>query len=510
MTAQTGGALPSPFIKEISPPTVSTCIDGLGHMQGFACLDSSARSNILGRYSYLAIDPFAVFHAKDNQCFWNDTSLQQAPLIALQTKLDDYSLANVGAEHPPFQGGAIGYFAYEAGRMLEKLPKTNSEDQRLPDISLCFYDVILAIDHFADGPEATPRDRAWILSSGFPEKGDKRAARARLRLKWFRDLIYALPEQPKHRSNPPAIRGWQSSFTRASFEKAVERTRSYIKDGDIFQANITQCFHTKVPNHPNATPRAYYHQLRAQNAAPFAAYLDCGDHIIASSSPERFVTLTCDGQVETRPIKGTAPRDLDDPAHDKLIAENLVASEKDCAENIMITDLMRNDLSRVCQPGSIKVPDLCTLESFARVHHLVSSVTGTMKQGYGPVDLVGATFPGGSITGAPKIRSMEIITELEDQPRGVYCGSIGYLGFNGAMDTNIAIRTLTFKGDQVQFNAGGGITILSDPTAEYEECLHKASALFRALGSSIEEERASLETGIQLGSEQNKKDHTDT
>ena len=195
---------------------------------------------------------------------------------------------------------------------------------------------------------------------------------------------------------------------------------------------------------------------------------------------------------ETRPIKGTAPRNLQDPKKDQALAEALEASEKDRAENVMITDLMRNDLSRVCLPGSVKVPTLCGLESYARVHHLVSTVTAQMKGNLGAVALLGACFPGGSITGAPKIRAMEIISDLEQTPRNIYCGSIGYIGFDGVMDTNIAIRTIIFKDDKVHFNVGGGITILSHPEDEYEECLHKAAAIFRAVGTSVKEERDSL------------------
>ena len=493
MTISDHGVRPSPFIKEISPPSIEQCLNVLGHLPHIACLDSAARSGSLGRYSYCAADPFGLLTSRDGKAFWNGDVLPDAPFVALQKVLDTYQLASIKADIPPFQGGAMGYIAYEAGRLLEHLPKTSQEQNRLLDLHLPFYDVILAIDHFADGPDAPPRDRAFILSSGYPERGEARTSRARLRLKWLRDLLNKSRQEQPATTTPPAITGWRSNFTRSAFEKAIERTRSYIRDGDIFQANITQCFSAPLPSAKSATPLAYYLQLRERNAAPFAAFLECGDHAIASSSPERFVTLTADGQVETRPIKGTAPRDLDDPARDAALAEELQKSDKDRAENIMITDLMRNDLSRVCKPGSIKVPNLCALESYARVHHLVSSVTGDMKEKLGAVSLLGATFPGGSITGAPKIRAMEIITELENLPRGVYCGAIGYLGFNGAMDTNIAIRTLTFRDEKVQFHTGGGITILSNPAAEYEECLHKASALFRGLGTSVEAERGNFE-----------------
>ena len=484
----------TPLVQEVTTCNPSAY---LTHLQRFAYLgflDSASRSPDLGRYSYLACDPFGLFRVEGGLPFWNDTPLRASPFAALQSLLERHKTQSLAPHMPPFQGGAFGYLSYEAGRLLEILPDTSHEEDPLPEILLPFYDVILAIDHFSNGTGTDEAPRAFIISTGHPETGRAQQQRAHDRLDWFQSELETASRSDPPCHVPPPIRNWRSNFSRKEFSEAVEKTRQYIFEGDIFQANITQCFSAQLPDTSSATPLAYYQKLRETNAAPFAAYLDCGDHVIASSSPERFVTLSEDGQVQTRPIKGTAQRDLKDAERDRILAAQLLESGKDRAENVMITDLMRNDLSRICKPGSIKVPDLCGLESYARVHHLVSTVTGQLKQGLGPVALLGACFPGGSITGAPKIRAMEVITELEDRPRGVYCGSIGYIGFNGAMDTNIAIRTVTFRHDQVHFSAGGGMTILSDPSDEYEECLHKASAIFRSFGTSVEMEREGLET----------------
>jgi para-aminobenzoate synthetase component 1 len=254
----------------------------------------------------------------------------------------------------------------------------------------------------------------------------------------------------------------------------------YIYAGDIYQANLSQRFQTILPE--GDSPFALYQRLRRLNPAPFAAYLNFGDIVIASASPERFLQLR-GGWVETRPIKGTRPRGAT-PVEDKAHARELLASEKDRAENVMIVDLLRNDLSRVCRDHTVTVPELCVLESYATVHHLVSTVVGQLNPGATAIDLLRATFPGGSITGAPKIRAMEIIAALEPTQRGPYCGSIGYVGFDGNIDSSITIRTYAIKNNVVTFQAGGGIVADSDPAAEYEETLTKAGALMEAVRGS--------------------------
>jgi para-aminobenzoate synthetase component 1 len=270
----------------------------------------------------------------------------------------------------------------------------------------------------------------------------------------------------------------RSNFSPTAYEEQVQKVISYILDGDIFEANISQCFSASLP--ANLTPFDLYRRLRQINPAPFAAYLHFADMVLASASPERFIQLTA-GRVETRPIKGTRPRGKS-AEEDARLARELVDSEKDWAENVMIVDLLRNDLSRVCEAHSVQVPQLCGLESYPTVHHLVSVVTGTLREGHQALDLLKATFPGGSITGAPKVRAMEIIAELEPTRRGPYCGSVIYLGFDGNLDSSIIIRSFSIKNKKIRFQAGGAIVADSIPREEQEEVLAKARALFRALG----------------------------
>src|SRR5437868_9227450 len=277
---------------------------------------------------------------------------------------------------------------------------------------------------------------------------------------------YPLPDRPGVRSN----------FTRAGYLEAVGRVIEYIRAGDIFQANLSQRLEAPRVD----APRELYDRLRRRNPAPFAAYLDFGDLVVASSSPERFLRVHPGGRVETRPIKGTRPRGLS-PEHDAALALALAESAKDRAENVMIVDLLRNDLSRVCRPGTVRVPELFALEHYATVHHLVSTVVGDLAPGHDAVDLLRAAFPGGSITGAPKVRAMQIIAELEPTARGVYCGAIGYLSTSGALDSSIVIRTYLVRGHDVYFQVGGGIVADSDPEQEYRETLDKARGLIAAL-----------------------------
>jgi para-aminobenzoate synthetase component 1 len=269
---------------------------------------------------------------------------------------------------------------------------------------------------------------------------------------------------------------WRSNFTRAGYEAAVERVRDYIRAGDIYQANIAQRFEADLPE--GFDPFGLYRRLRATNPATFGAYLAFEDLRVASSSPERFLKLS-GRAIETRPIKGTVRR-VTDPAADARLGEALQANAKERAENIMIVDLLRNDLSRICEPHSVRVPVLCGLESYASVHHLVSVVTGTLKADMDALDLIAATFPGGSITGAPKLRAMDIITEIEGDARELYCGAIGALDFTGDLDTAIAIRTVFMDRNRAVLQAGGGVTLLSEPGPEYEETLIKAARVFQA------------------------------
>jgi para-aminobenzoate synthetase component 1 len=287
----------------------------------------------------------------------------------------------------------------------------------------------------------------------------------------------------------PVSGGWwdrrvdvRSSFTRSEYLEAVARVREYILAGDIFQTNLSQRFEAPLTE----TPWDLYRRMRTRNAAPFAAFFETPEVTVISASPERFLRVDEGGYVETRPIKGTMPRGFG-PEHDGLLGQALSESEKDRAENLMIVDLMRNDLSRVCTPGTVRVPELFTLEHYATVHHLVSTVVGELAPGHDAFDLLRAAFPGGSITGAPKVRAMEIIAELEPSQRSVYCGSLGYCSITGALDTSIAIRTVVAPAgrDRVYFSAGGGIVADSEPEQEYRETLHKARGMIDALGVPV-------------------------
>lgn len=470
---------PPPLVVEIAWQAPWQAARRLGHRDGAAVsgltfLDSAMRHPLLGRWSYLMAEPFGRFRVEAGVPRWNGEREAGAPLEALRARLKAYAQPRLPGE-AAFQAGAAGYIAYEAGRLFDRFPTMQPEPGEGPEVDLGFYDLVIAFDVVAE--------RAFVISTGWPESDPAhRARRARERLAEASARL-ALPEAPL---GPPVLaQGWRSNFDAAGYRHAVGRVIDYIRAGDIFQANFTQRFATETGA---VDPFALYDQLRRANPATFAALIVNEDRIIASSSPERFVKL--DGaEVETRPIKGTVPRSVE-PTLDAFRGRALTTSEKDRAENVMIVDLLRNDLSRVCRPGTVKVPRLCGLETYANVHHLVSVVTGTLAEGSDGLDLIAASFPGGSITGAPKIRAMEIIRELEGRPRGVYCGSIGYIGFDGMMDFNIAIRTVTVEGGQrsatagggstLSFGVGGGITTLSDPAAEHAESLTKAERLFRA------------------------------
>ena len=414
--------------------------------------ESTMRAEKLGRYSFLACNPTSTLKVENGRVTLDDVVQHDTPLVLLDRILTE-NRQPLLAGLPPFQGGLGGYIAYDFGRSLEAHTRLPKFPGLCPELMLHVYDAGIAFDHL--------QERAWVIST----RGDDRADQLEDLLKQKPALLGAL-----------AIENWSSNFSRSEYEAAVARTVEYILAGDIFQANISQCFSAAIP--PGFDALALYKKLRASNPATFSAFLDYGDVQIASSSPERL--LSFDGKtVEARPIKGTRRRDPN-PALDAALVAELASSRKDRAENVMIVDLLRNDLSRVCSPGSVRVPVLCGLESYASVHHLTSVVTGELRPDKSIGELIAATFPGGSITGAPKIRAMEVIAEIEQQPRGIYCGSIGYFGFNGQVDLNIAIRTAMFSQGMARFQGGGGITARSEPAAEYEETLIKVSRIMEA------------------------------
>ena len=485
----------TPLVEELVPvpDPIESCARFRG-MPYLLFLDSARDPARLGRYSFLMADPSLVVHGKGAHASVLDTR------TGVETRLASHALAGVRdllAPHlaepvsglPPFQGGAAGYLAYDWGAVLECLPSPRYDDLAIPDVVFCIYDWVIAWDHL--------ERCAWVISTGLPDAGAEKSQRCVDRLALVRERLsptslspavpFSLPaassscaehapSYPVSDSDIPAGLGLRSSFTHRGYLDALTRVREYIIAGDIFQANLSQRFEAPL----TASPFALYRRLREINPAPFAAFLEFGELTVASASPERFLRLDSARGVEARPIKGTRPRGVY-PAHDAALGRALQESVKDRAENLMIVDLMRNDLSRVSLPGSVRVPELFALERYATVHHLVSTVTGTLEPGRDAIDLLCATFPGGSITGAPKVRAMEIIAELEPSRRGVYCGSIGYLSLTGVMDTSIVIRTYQAVNGQVYFSAGGGIVADSDPEQEYRETFDKARALIRAL-----------------------------
>ncbi|MDO8578801.1 MAG: aminodeoxychorismate synthase, component I, partial [Dehalococcoidales bacterium] len=369
----------------------------------------------------------------------------------------------------PFTGGAVGYLSYDLCHFIERLPQKAADDLNLPECYFGFYDAVLAFDN--------KEHKTYIVSTGFPERDEnKRLARAAKRINDLKDrLAGTAPHNKSFPVSSPARSVLKSNFTHEGYVATVAKARQYIIDGEIIQVNLSQRFEADIA----IPPWELYRRLRQINPAPFAGYLGFDGVSIVSSSPERFIRRSGDF-VETRPIKGTRPRGKTE-AEDQDLAAELLASAKDRAENVMIVDLERNDLGRVCRVGSVVVTELAALETFPTVFHLTSTVTGRLREDANAIDILKATFPGGSITGAPKIRAMEIIDELEPTRRSVYTGSIGYLGFNGDLDLNIAIRTFIVKGVRAYFQVGGGVVYDSDPEAEYQETLHKARALIDAL-----------------------------
>jgi para-aminobenzoate synthetase component 1 len=372
---------------------------------------------------------------------------------------------------PPFQGGIAGLFGYDLCHHIERLPRPRHDEFRTPDLAVGLYDWVFAHDHH--------HRRSWLIATGVQD-GDP-ACRLRQVRAWLTTPPPAPPTLAGPRVEPvqtyplagfPTVTSNQS---RVQFEAAIARGIGYVHAGDCFQVNLSQRLLAPL----TLPPLEVYARLRERNPAPFAGFLDLGDFALASASPERFLQVQ-GREVRTRPIKGTRPVGAT-PDADAAIRAELLASAKDRAENVMIVDLLRNDLGRVCAYGTVRPTEVCKLETYAYVHHLVSEVRGELRPECDLIDLLRATFPGGSVTGAPKVRAMEIIAELEPTARGPYCGSLGYLGFDGSMDTNLLIRTLTLGRGWMQFPVGGGIIADSVPATEYEETLHKARGLLRVL-----------------------------
>ncbi|MCT4593783.1 MAG: aminodeoxychorismate synthase component I [Anaeromicrobium sp.] len=424
-------------------------------------LDSGMDRERLGKYSFIGFDPFLVFKSKNGTITIEEGNtirvLKGDPFHELKEIMKKYEFKY---DSPlPFIGGAVGYFSYDLCHHVEKLPRTAIDDVNIYDCHFGLYDGIIVVDH--------TEDETYICSLGIKDDENKV-------IEFIENIINKKPLPSVEEENKGEVT-IESNFTKENYVKAIESIKDYIKNGDIYQANMTQRFTANMTQ----SPLSLYSKLRKINPAPFAAFINLKDHHILSSSPERFIQIR-DNHVETRPIKGTRPRGKS-PEEDRLNREDLLSSEKDKSELLMIVDLERNDLGRVCKWGSVSVPELFTLETYPTVYHLVSTVVGELRDEIHPIDCIKYSFPGGSITGAPKIRAMEVIDELEPTGRNLYTGSIGYIGFNGHIDTNIVIRTILCKNNRAYFQAGGGIVWDSNAHLEYEESLHKAKALMNAL-----------------------------
>ena len=419
-------------------------------------LDSGLAEKRQGRYDIFAAEPVCTLVTLGKQ------TLISTADKTITSELDPFTLirqqlpAQASFAEVPFNGGAIGYFAYDLGRNLESLPEIAEDAEHIPEMAVGIYQWAVVVDH--------QQEKSYLVG------------RADNSEHW-----QALVEQFSHYPQPQkgdrfqVSSDIQSNMTQESYAQAFAKIKEYLKEGDCYQVNLAQRF---VASCEGDSWLAYC-QLRQINSAPFSGYLNVPGVQVLSSSPERFLKVS-NGMVETKPIKGTRPRKECDQANRQQISE-LQQSHKDRAENVMIVDLLRNDISKNCIPGSVKVPKLFDVESYATVHHLVSTVTGQLASESHALDLLRSCFPGGSITGAPKIRAMEIIEELEPHRRGIYCGSIAYIGFDGNMDSNITIRTLVHSGDTIRFWAGGGIVNDSVEEAEYQECFDKAAAMISLL-----------------------------
>lgn len=420
-------------------------------------LDSGRPDGGGGRYDILSAEPPAwlVSDGEETCIGHRDGTEHRSDADPLGLLREHLGAARAGDPRLPFSGGALGYFGYDLGRRWLPLLAAASPDA-MPDMAVGIYDWALVVDHLAR--------QAWWVGRG-PAASH---AWDRWGETWRSGGLVDAPLAPFGLRE--AIR---ADIDAAAYGAAFERIQTYIRDGDCYQVNFAQRFRAPF----QGSPWAAYRAMRKLNPAPYGAYLNLPFGQVLSSSPEQFLGLR-QRRAITRPIKGTRPRQAD-AAADARTRAALAGSAKDRAENLMIVDLLRNDLGRVCRPGSIAVPQLFAVESFATVHHLVSTVTGELAAGHDALDLLQASFPGGSITGAPKLRAMQIIDELEPAARGVYCGAIGWIGVDGAMDSNIAIRTLTIHDGEVRYWAGGGIVADSDADAEYQESLDKAAAFFR-------------------------------
>jgi para-aminobenzoate synthetase len=448
-------------------------------------LDSGENYQELGSYSFMGSSPFleATAYPDKLELFWPNRLQKVVNALGPSNCFDflDHSFCKYQVPNSPFpfSGGAVGFISYDLKNEIEKLPSISEDDLGMPLWRFAWYDGILVYDH--------QKKNYWLVACGMDEDGNCNSELADGRIRSLEQLLIryelSVPNQPEDsissQQTPSHI---DPAVSKENYLKDLKRVIEYIYAGDIYQANLTQRF--SMPWNDDAWQ--LYTKLHLQNPAPFAAFLPYHDFQVLCSSPERFIRINNNGTIETRPIKGTRPR-KELPHEDEAQALALTTSLKDRAELTMIIDLERNDLGRVCQFGSVKVPDLIKLEKYPTVWHLVSTITGRLPKGLLPNEILRGIFPGGSITGAPKIRAMEIIEEIEPYRRGIYTGSIGYISYDGTWDMNIVIRTILIKDGKAYVHVGGGIVADSVPEDEYNETLDKAKALFRVLEGQLDD-----------------------
>jgi len=430
------------------------------------------------RYSLVAANPFLIFKSFGSRCETTQSEIRNPkseiafgnPWAMLDALMARYELLDE-IDSPFPLGGGFGCWGYDLKNFTEpKLPRRAVNDLELPDCHVGFYDSLVVFDHRLG--------KVCVVSTGLDADGSRSEKRAEERLKFWEDKLSRPEAKPQNDSGPcTGVPGREVSanLSRGEFIAKIRRVQNYIRSGDIYQVNLSH----RLTASGGLSGWELFQSLTAVSPAPFSAYLDCGDFEMASSSPEQFLRLS-GSHIVTRPIKGTRPRDAD-PTRDAQLAYELQTSAKELAELVMITDLLRNDLGKVCEYGSVQTPELARLEKFAQVQHLVSTVEGRLRKGVTHLAAFASCFPGGSITGAPKFRALEIIDELEPVARGLYCGAIGYLGFNRESQLSITIRTAICKGGLAHFNVGAGIVADSEAVAEYVETLAKARGFVAAL-----------------------------
>lgn len=463
-----------PLITEITTQhTPESLAAQLSTEAGLVLLRSGMPDAPQSRYSFVSARPFLTFRSFGSRCELRSTNgLQEAfgnPWHTLDSLMSRYELLDE-LDLPFPVGGCFGYWGYDLKNFVEpKLTRNAVNDLELPDCHVGFYDSLVVFDHRLS--------KTWLIVTGLKVDGSRSESVANESAAWWQEQLASTPDEHSEQAigNQQPAANVTSNFTRQRFIAGVERAQRYIRSGDIYQVNLAQRLSAPL----STTPWGFFERLAEVSPAPFAGYLDCSDFALASSSPELFLRLS-GSHITTRPIKGTRPR-AHDPVRDAQLTYELQTSPKEMAELVMITDLLRNDLGRVCEYGSVQVPELVRLERYAQVQHLVSTVEGRLRRDVTHFAAFASCFPGGSITGAPKIRAMEIIDELEDVARGPYTGCIGYLGFNRESQLNITIRTAVCQGDKVHFHVGAGIVADSIPAAEYDETLAKARGFLAAL-----------------------------